>query len=443
MQTPSSISTPPRSGLLMQRLAAGLILIAIITSALRGLGVELAGSLVGLCYWLAIVLLWQRTAAKTRLLSSIMLVAGGASLGWGLLRDAQVDWANLAGANTAIISMVVSVSFLSLVRLGKAGQQTSLLAGRKGLLSTLLGIHLFASVINLSAMFIFADRISKDGRLSRLQTLTVNRALTLGAFWSPFYASMAVALAYVPDAPLLQLLMVGVPLALTGLLFTLWELGRDPDCQHFQGYPLQLASLWFPALMASLVLVLHQRQPDVPVLVLITVLAPILSLTIYLGFQRRSEKGARKVRDHVQQRLPQMCNEITLFLSAGLMTQGLAVLVSTLAGWQLFDDFGVVPAIVSLLAIMAAAIAGLHPIIGISVLASLVTPQEGQQLLFALVLLACWSVGTSVGPLSGINLALHGRYQADIYQVMRWNLPYALVMTTAVVGVLVLVGFTG
>jgi len=425
---------------LMTRLAAVLILIAIITSALRGLGVELAGSLVGALYWAAIAILWRRTASKTRLLSSVMLIAGAIALGWGLLRDASVNWGEIAGANTAIISMVVSVSFLSLVRLQKADQHTPLLKGRSGFVSTLLGVHIFASVINLSAMFIFADRISKNGRLDKLQILALNRAMTLGAFWSPFYASMAVALAYVPDAPLTQLLLVGIPLALVGLLLSLWELTRNRQCETFDGYPVQLASLWFPALMALLVLVLHELLPDIPVLVIITCLAPMLSLTIYLGFQRRNEQGARKVRSHVQQRLPQMCNEITLFLSAGLMTQGLAVLVSTLSGWQLFDDFGVVPAILSLLAIMAASIAGLHPIIGISVLASLVTPQEGQQLLFAIVLLACWAIGTSVGPLSGINLALHGRYQVDSYKVMRWNLPYALVMTLVVVAMLVWVG---
>jgi len=423
------------------RLAAGLIVAGIGSSALRGLGVELPGSLVGGLFWLAILLLWSGTAAKTRLLSSVMLLAGAVALGWGLLRGGEPDWANFAGANTAIIAMVVSVSFLSLVRLQKAGRETPLLTGRKGVTSTLLGVHIFASVINLSAMFIFADRISQQGGLSRLQTLALNRAMTLGAFWSPFYASMAVAVYFVPEAPLTELLLVGLPLAVAGLLFSLWELGRDRDTATFEGYPIRPASLWFPALMASLVLLLHEWLPEIPVLVIITLLAPALSLLIYLGFQRRGERGARKVRNHVQQRLPQMRNEITLFLSAGLMTQGINVLVGTLNGWQLFDSFTVPAATISLLAVMAASIAGIHPIIGISVLASLVTIQPGQELLFALVLLACWSVGTAVGPLSGINLALHGRYRVDVYQVMRWNLPYAAVMTVLVIAVLALIGW--
>ncbi|MCV6588499.1 MAG: hypothetical protein OIF57_05665 [Marinobacterium sp.] len=424
-------------------LAAGLILAGISSSVIRGLGVELPGSLVGVFFWLAITLLWRRTAAKTRLLSSIMLTAGVISLGWGLLRDGSPDWMQMAGANTAIISMVVSVSFLSLVRLQKVGRELPLLSGQKGISSTLLGAHIFASVINLSAMFIFADRISQQGRLSRIQTLVLNRAMTLGAFWSPFYASMAVAVYFVPDAPLTQVLLYGLPLAITGLVFTLWELGRDREAAMFQGYPIRLASLWFPALMASLVLLIHELLPQLPVLVIITVLAPLLSLLIYLGFQRRSEQGARKVRNHIQQRLPQMCNEITLFLSAGLMTQGINTLVSTLHGWQLFDSFTTGAAVISLIAIMTASIAGIHPIIGISILASLVTVLPGQELLFALVLLACWSIGTSVGPLSGINLALHGRYGVDVYQVMRWNLPYAAVMTATVIIGLLMVGQIG
>lgn len=38
-----------------------------------------------------------------------------------------------------------------------------------------------------------------------------------------------------------------------------------------------------------------------------------------------------------------------------------------------------------------------------------------------------------MGPLSGINLSLHGRYGIDNYRLMRANLIYAVVMSVTVV----------
>lgn len=86
----------------------------------------------------------------------------------------------------------------------------------------------------------------------------------------------------------------------------------------------------------------------------------------------------------------------------------------------------------SFAAIALSALAGLHPIIGVSVLASTLTLEGAEQTLFAFVALAAWAVGTSVGPLSGINLSLQGRYGMSGYRMMRHNLLYAAVMSAFV-----------
>ena len=56
------------------------------------------------------------------------------------------------------------------------------------------------------------------------------------------------------------------------------------------------------------------------------------------------------------------------------------------------------------------------------------------QTLFAFVALSAWAVGTSVGPLSGINLSLQGRYGVSGYQMMKNNLPYAGMMSLLSLG---------
>ncbi|HSP30501.1 MAG TPA: hypothetical protein VLO13_00550, partial [Halomonas sp.] len=112
--------------------------------------------------------------------------------------------------------------------------------------------------------------------------------------------------------------------------------------------------------------------------------------------------------------------------------------------WTLFARFGMPQAMISFAAITLSALAGLHPISGVSVLASVLNLQNGEQTLFAFVAVSSWAVGTSVGPLSGINLSLQGRYGVSGYRMMKNNLLYAAVMSllslVAIAGVSYLVG---
>jgi hypothetical protein len=130
-----------------------------------------------------------------------------------------------------------------------------------------------------------------------------------------------------------------------------------------------------------------------------------------------------------------MRGELTLFLCAGLLTKGLSTFIdaATDSSWRLFAQFEAFEAVLSFLAIVASALVGLHPIIGVSVLASMLDLEGDRQTLFAFVSLAAWAVGTSVGPLSGINLSLQGRYGISGKQMMSANLGYALVMTGLII----------
>ena len=63
-------------------------------------------------------------------------------------------------ANNALITLIISVGFLRLII--KPNQEDEILPkGTKALWKTLIGVHLFGAVINLSAIVIFADRLLK------------------------------------------------------------------------------------------------------------------------------------------------------------------------------------------------------------------------------------------------------------------------------------------
>ncbi|MGJ7461950.1 hypothetical protein ACR80S_12685 [Halomonas sp. MA07-2] len=198
-----------------------------------------------------------------------------------------------------------------------------------------------------------------------------------------------------------------------------------------------------PVGMAALVLLFHYGlTPGLSIVSIITFLLPTVALASNLP--RGARWTLRRVRSHTLERLPVMRGEISLFLCAGLLTQGLSAFIGAATGseWQLFVHFGAPQAIASFLAIVTSAVAGLHPIIGVSVLASMLELSGSRQTLFAFVALASWAVGTSVGPLSGINLSLQGRYGVSGGVMMRHNLGYAAAVSLLVVAaILVLDGW--
>ena len=223
-----------------------------------------------------------------------------------------------------------------------------------------------------------------------------------------------------------------VALALSPL--TGWQLSRtggdNAPVSDFTGYPLHAGGLLLPGLLAATVLALHEVKPDLSILAVITLMAPGLTLAI-LTVKRQRPLAA--VAGLVSGRLPQMGNELALFLAAGVLGYGLETLFSTLGGSLPLAQFGALEASATYLATVVLSLLGIHPIICIALAGAVLMPLEPNHTLLALVFLSSWAVGTSTGPLSGINLAFQGRYGLDSFRIMRWNLGYAAAMSALVV----------
>ncbi|MFP8967045.1 hypothetical protein ACKC9G_10745 [Pokkaliibacter sp. CJK22405] len=391
----------------------------------------------GLSFWTAALLLSPDIARRNLKLSLCLAGLGLLGIVWGIAKGQSATLGLFFSANASLVAMVTSVSFLALLAASAKGTETATSdnasASRTGtsIFSTLLGVHLFGSVINMSAAFMFGDRMAQGGKLSLGQSLILSRASTLGAFWSPFYAAMAVGLSVAPEANVFRLMLLGFPVALIGLLLSYWQLKRSAESLHASGVPVSFQALAVPFLMASLVLGIHALDGSIPILTLVTLLAP--SLAIIIATLRRGVVFAKeKTAAHIQQRLPSMGNEVLLFLSAGLLTQGGKSLIASLGGWQLFPAFETPQAILMFVATVLLSLLGFHPIIGISLFSAVLGGTGSEPSLLAMVSICAWGVGTAVGPLSGINLALFGRYGADTYAISRHTLGYAAVMCIVV-----------
>ncbi|TDO98046.1 hypothetical protein [Marinomonas balearica] len=385
-------------------------------------------------YWVVLALSLNRLNQRNRFQVLFLLSAGVSCTAFAFVVGelTLINIAVLVKANLGITSMLVGVSFLSL--LPHPQQDKRNLLGVKGAVSTWGSVHLLGAVINLSSVFLVGDRLQRSHPLSDAQLGIIVRALTCAGFWSPFFASMAIAFSVAPNASYSDLVSIGVPVSITAFLFSMWELKHTNRVDSFIGFPISLSSLLFPVFLASAVLVIHyQILKDMPILSIVTFVCPLSVLGLLL-IQGGKHAAQRKVRDHISFRLPNMINEVSLFISAGFMSASVSLLVGYLLGdsWSLFDSFGFWAAFSCYIAICIISLIGLHPIVGISLMSALVPFEEVNNTLLALVCISAWGVGTAIGPLSGINLSVAGKYELDNIKLSRLNIRYGVFMSAVV-----------
>ena len=335
---PELPSTSPRR----RTLAAVLLFAMTVLAALAGTGHGPPVWIAGLAAWGAAVLLWPQLARAQKRQALLLAGAGAVAFGVALGRGGSPSLLGLLTQNTALLGMLAAVSFLRLLRTPEAGS-AGLPKGRGALWRTLGAVHVLGAVINLSAVFIMADRIGPDGKPRQDQAAVLVRAFLAAALWSPFFAATAVALTYAPGASPLGLAASGMALAVV----LLWLAGRDTErssgnrAADFIGYPMQASALKVPAVLAAMIL--------------------------------------------------------------------LAAL-------------------------------GIHAVITIAMASAWLAPLQPEPTLLALVFVQSWAIGLAAGPMSGIHLALQGRYGLSAAQLARANVRYCLQAYAAAVVWLAVIG---
>ena len=383
-----------------------------------------------LIYWIVCISAWPRINGRNKRQIGLLICVGLVALVMALSTDVSIPFWHLLEGNLGIVAMLSAVSFLGL--LPDTVKQSKPVVGSKGVVSTWASVQLLGAVINMSAVFVVGDKLQRLSKeMSTAQFSVIVRALTSAGWWSPFFASVAVALSIAPKAEFHHLAMIGVPIAVIACAMSLWEFKRNGSIADFVGFPLALSSLLFPVTLAALVLVFHYFiLPDVAILSIVTLLSP-LSVIVLLLLRNGPRHTQQRLTDHANIRLTGMANELSLFLAAGFLTTtvSLALKGALGEGWSLFEQFGFIEAYSCFLAICGIALLGLHPIVGISLMSSVVPFNEVNNTLLAFVSLCAWAVGTSVSPLSGINLSVSGKYGVDNFKLARANFQYGAIMS--------------
>lgn len=420
-----------------RRTAAGIAIAAMmLLSFARGAGLtEVPAWLPGACAWLAGALMLPGLSRFQAMQAAVMSAVGFAGIAWATAHGQRDWWPGLRDGNHAMLAMLAAVSFLRPVTAtGDAGEP--LPRGRRAVLETLVATHLFGAVINISAPVLVGERIAGPGGMTPLQAKTVSRAFVAASMWSPFFIAMALILHYLPGARLPVMSAIGFATSTLLMLFCAWTLPRDPAAAAFTGFPLHWRALWAPLLLSACVLAGHALLPDLSVLVLIEGAA--LGVVLGLLALRRPRETGTVLGAHVRERLPEMRGEVAMFLSAAVMSAGIASAVGLVGIDVAPAVFGAGAAALMLAALIVLAVIGVHPVVSISVLASLWPLGRYDGNLVGAVFLLAWGLGLVISPFSGTSLVFQGRFGLRTADLLRWNLGYVAVGYLAGVALLYL-----
>jgi hypothetical protein len=414
----------------------GLPIVSILIAAIAvKIGLPVSPLVPGIGIWIVTVWLWPRLSRILAIQSSVVLAIGFL----GFAAAAQIHPLTFADirpaieANYAVLGMLIGVSFLRLIQNDRASVRTA--QGLRGQLQTMLGAHVLGSILNLSILTLLGQRLSPLGQLNRVQGLALIRGFAFASTWSPFFASVGIILLAVPDAQYREMVPYGFGLVGCAGLITFWQLHRAPESSVSTGFSLRFQSLKIPLSMAGTVLITHVLWPLVPILTIVTMTSVLFTL-IAVFIRGGSDLLRTSLRTHLQLQLPRLGGEFALFASSALLGAGISAMIRA---YELVPDlptFGAFEAWLTLCALVALALIGLHPVAGIVLAATLLTPIVDDPTLLAIVFAFAWALAVVLSPLSAAQLTLKLGFQVRTRDLAQLNIPFAIPIFAAAYGLL-------
>ena len=374
--------------------------------------------------WLSVIFLFSSLSNKNILI--ILLSLSAILLGIAGVKGYKISLVSLLSINQYLIILLIGVGFLRLVATPKNEKVTVQAKGKSTFVKTYISLHLFASVINLSALILIADKFyKKTQKLTPLQIVLLTRAFSSDAYWSPFFVAFGAALTYTPKVHLMYVVISGLSMALVSFLLTYLDIRNDKNIQIFEGYPLSYQNLILPFSLALLVLGTNHFYPSTKIIVLIALFCIALSLLV-LPLKEGFQSAITSFSHHINTELPRMKTEISLFLVAGVFGVSVSTILQGIGFDFPFDYFDYKIAALVLLVFIIFSMLGVHAIISISIFGHML--QDFNHTLVAITFLMAWATTVSTSPFSGVNLTLQARYGVNTAEVLKLNFAFLIKM---------------
>jgi hypothetical protein len=372
--------------------------------------------------WLIPLLMWGSLGKSSRNQAVILLSLGISALLFSAVNGVFLGFSEILSINVPLLAMFVAVSFLTLTNPGSDDQE--LPKGNFALITTAFGANLLGAVINLSILFVFGDRMQKNGMLSKSQTTLLARSFCAAAWWSPFFIATGVALTYAPDMHWQETLKPGGVMCLIAICYSIAEVNIRKQ-HEFRGYPLKAESLMVPLSLAAVVILIHHFNNDFKILVLICLVAPAGAFLFMKGRPRITS-----LHNFITNRVSSVSTQFVLFLAAGVFSTGLKSITYVYPSLFNLNGWSFTPTLFAIVSggLIFIGIFGVHPVVSIALVSPLLLPLNPDHSQLGFLFLTSWAISTGSSPLSGVGLALTSRYQVSPRQILLSNWHYAVVM---------------
>jgi hypothetical protein len=386
--------------------------------------------------WLVPLLLWHTLGKNARSQSLLLLSTGFAAVIFSASRGIFLGWTHIFAANLPLLAMFVAISFLTLTN--RDVQDPDLPTGKSAVLTTAIGTHLLGAVINMSVLFVFGDRLQKNGTLSKAQMIILARSFCTAAWWSPFFIGTGVALTYAPEMHWKETVIPGAIMSVIAIGYSTIEVCyfRKSD---FSGYPLKTESLAIPIFLAAVVILVNNFWHNISILTLICLLSPAGAFVFMKGRPRMPT-----LHDFITNRIASVSSQFALFLAAGVFSTGLKSITHVYPALFSLEGLTFTPLLFAIVsgAMISIGILGVHPVVSIAIVSPLLLPLNPDHSQLGFLFLTSWAISAGSSPLSGVGLALVSRYRASPRSIIQNNYHYAIAMWAIACGMSVLF-FTG
>ncbi len=413
--------------------------------------------LLGSLVFIAIALLLPQLKGITLWLTVSFMAVGVLLL---LLQKVNAAfWFEAAGINVTLVTLFVFAPLFGIpVRLPeyiealnrfyqtRVRNRSVLFAGTQ-LLTQMMGVFLNVGAIPVVYHVVFAK---PHPGMSLLLANALNRGFAGAIFWSPYFAAMAVVISslslnwstllpYLLGLSLISLLVSlsvdykGLRYAESTLPQTEGEVIDQAEPAANKGKSAFPAGLGVYLASAIVVILVLERLVELP-MVLITCMAAVLFPLIWCLAKGALAIYRQGLANHVMVTLPALKKEMTLFLAAGFFsgsigTTGFGASVPVLLELLPFP-ISLSFSIFTVALITVTSMAGLHPIVLVTILATGIDPAvvHISPNYFAVLLLGSWGLSNTVSPASAVNNLLAGLYKKPVYEFALPNYKFAALM---------------
>ncbi len=372
--------------------------------------------------WLVPLLMWRVLGKNACNQALLLLLTGFLAIIFSATQGVFLGWKQIFATNLPLLAMFGAVSFLTLINPGI--EDPALPKGKRSVVITAFGTHLLGAVINLSVLFVFGDRLQKNGTLSRVQMIILARSFCAAVWWSPFFIGTGVALTYAPGMCWQETLIPGAIMSVIAIGYSIIEVCYFRRTE-FSGYPLKTESMVVPVFLAAVVICVHHFWPDVRILTLICLISPAGAFVFMKGRPRLAT-----LYDFIDNRVTSVSSQFALFLAAGVFSTGIKSIIYVYPTLFRLEGSAFTPFLFAIVsgAMILIGVVGVHPVISIAIVSPLLLPLNPNHSQLGFLFLTSWAVSTSSSPLSGVGLALVSRYQALSRGIIQSNWHYAIVM---------------